>query len=99
MSNQDNPQGAQGDQRRIQIQLDEATAKGIYANLVMVSHTENEFVFDYIFLQPSQPTARVQSRVILGPRQAKRLASILQDSVKRYEDRFGRIPASEEPAA
>jgi hypothetical protein len=90
-------QNQQDNQRRIQIQLDEQTAKGIYSNLVMVSHTENEFVFDFVFFQPSQPTARVQSRVIVGPRQAKRLASILQDSVKRYEDRFGAIPAEEQP--
>jgi len=97
MSDANNPQQP-GSKRTIQIQIDEATAKGTYSNLVMVSHTENEFVFDFIFVQPTQAQAKVQSRVILSPRQAKRLASTLGDAVTRYEQRFGTIPAVEEPA-
>ena len=85
---------AENEKRTIQIQIDEATAKGTYANLVMVSHTENEFIFDFVFVQPTQQQAKVQSRIVLSPRQSKRLGDTLKEAVERYEGRFGEIPAA-----
>ena len=48
----------------IQLQLDDATAQGLYTNLVMINHSENEFVFDFAYLQPSSPAAKVRARII-----------------------------------
>ena len=76
----------------LQIRLDESVAQGTYANLVMVQHGESEFVLDFMFLQPGRKEARVGSRVIMGPRQAKRLMAALGDNVNRYEKRYGTIP-------
>lgn len=82
----------------IQLQLDEATAQGVYANLVMINHSENEFVFDFAYLQPSAPVAKVRARIISSPRHTKRLLAALQKNVARYEERFGTIEiAADEP--
>ncbi len=82
----------------IQLQLDEATAQGVYTNLVMINHSENEFVLDFAYLQPSSPTAKVRARIISSPRHTKRLLAALQKNVARYEERFGVIElAPDEP--
>ncbi len=78
----------------IQLQIDDATAQGLYTNLVMINHGENEFVLDFAYLQPSSPTAKVRARVISSPRHTKRLLLALQKNVERYEERFGTIEIS-----
>jgi len=85
---------------RIEIQLDEETAQGAYANLAVVNHTETEFVLDFIYVQPQAPRAKVRSRIITTPRHAKRLLRALQDNLARYEVRFGPVDESavDEPA-
>ena len=76
---------------KLQIQLDEQTAQGIYSNLVVANHSEGEFVLDFVFVQPQVPQAKVRSRVIVSPRQAKRLLRTLGDNVRKYEEKFGTI--------
>jgi hypothetical protein len=77
----------------IQIEIDEVTAQGAYANLAMISHSESEFILDFIFMQPQNPKARVRNRVITSPIHAKRILSALKDNVAKYESRFGEIKA------
>ena len=79
--------------QQIQIEIDEVVARGTYANLAMISHTESEFLFDFIFLTPQQPKAKVLSRIISSPGHTKRLLMALQDNVKRYEEQHGEIKA------
>jgi hypothetical protein len=81
----------------IQLQIDERTAMGRYANLALVNHSENEFVLDFAFLQPGSPEAKVISRLISSPRHTKRFLKALQRNLERYEDRFGEIPITDEP--
>ena len=87
----------QGRSHRIQLQLDDATAQGVYTNLVMINHGENEFVLDFAYLQPSSPSAKVRARIISSPRHTKRLLAALQKNVERYEERFGTIELSDDP--
>jgi hypothetical protein len=82
----------------IQLQIDDNIAQGLYTNLVMINHSENEFVFDFAYIQPNSPTAKVRARVISSPRHTKRLLLALQKNVQRYEERFGTIEiAADEP--
>jgi hypothetical protein len=37
------------------------------------------------------PTATVMSRVIMSPGHLKRVISALEDSLKKYEDKFGKL--------
>lgn len=76
---------------KLEIQLDEETAQGVYANLAVVNHTDTEFTFDFIFVQPQAPRAKVRSRVVTSPRHAKRILLALQENLARYEKAFGPI--------
>src|SRR3569623_1835010 len=76
---------------KLQVQVDEDIAQGVYANLVLLNHTENEFVLDFAFIQPSNGRAKVRARVVSSPRHTKRLLMALQKNLERYEERFGRI--------
>jgi hypothetical protein len=82
------------DPQQIQIDLDEATAQGAYSNLVLINHSDGEFVLDFAFMQPSAPRARVRARIVSSPRHTKRLLRALEANVARYEERFGKIDES-----
>lgn len=77
---------------QLEVQMDEATSQGIYANLAGVTHSETEFIFDFLFLQPNQPKAKLRSRIISSPVHTKRFLAALLENIKRYEERFGVIP-------
>lgn len=77
---------------QLEVQMDEVTAQGLYANLAGVTHSETEFIFDFLFLQPNQPKAKLRARVISSPVHTKRFLSALVENIKRYEERFGMIP-------
>ncbi len=75
----------------IDLELDEATAQGHYANLAIISHSASEFVVDFAAIMPGVPKAKIKSRIILSPEHAKRLLMSLQDNITRYESTVGRI--------
>jgi hypothetical protein len=87
----DKPEGNAPKQPQIQIQIPPAVQNGAYANLTFVSHTETEFVFDFVYVLPHEPRGVVRSRVIASPKQARRMLAALQDNVARYEQRYGAI--------
>jgi len=76
---------------QLQIELDEATAQGAYCNLVFLNHNDSEFTFDFVYVQPGGPRARVRSRIIVSPRHAKRFLRALESNIGRYEQVFGKI--------
>ena len=76
---------------KIQIQLDESMAQGAYVNFAMMSHSETEFLVDFIFIQPQAPKAKVRSRVILSPKHVKRFYQAIGENLAKYEERFGKI--------
>ena len=77
--------------REIKIELTPEMASGKYANLAVISHSVNEFFMDFISMVPNSPQARVQSRIIMTPENAKTLLMALQDSLHKYEQTFGTI--------
>jgi hypothetical protein len=81
---------------RIQLQLDDEIAQGAYSNLVLINHTENEFLLDFAFAAPGSPRAKVRARIISSPRHTKRLLRALVKNLERYEERFGEIDAGED---
>lgn len=84
----------QDQQKRVQIQIDDAVSQGQYVNMTLVNHTETEFILDFVFMQPMEPRAKVRSRIISSPKHAKRFLGALQENVARYESRFGPIDVS-----
>ena len=79
------------EQQKIDINLNEEVAQGTYANLAIITHSDNEFILDFVAMLPGLPKARVKSRVVLTPEHAKRLLLSLQENVSRYENSFGKI--------
>lgn len=79
---------------KLQVQIDDDVSQGVYSNLVLLNHTENEFVLDFAFIQPSNGRAKVRTRVISSPRHTKRLLQALLKNLERYEERFGTIETS-----
>ncbi len=76
---------------QLNIELPEEVAEGIYSNLAIISHSQTEFVVDFVRLVPNVPKAKVKSRIILTPTHAKRLLSALADNVRKFENQHGSI--------
>ena len=91
MSDPNRPEVPDAPSHQIQVELDDATAQGIYTNLALVAHTETEFLFDFLFVQPQQPKAKVRARIISSPTHTKRFFLALRENLTRYEVRFGEI--------
>ncbi len=77
--------------KEFKIELPPEVASGHYANLAVITHGGAEFFMDFITVAPNMPQARVQSRIIMTPENAKNLLMALADNVKRYEATFGEI--------
>ena len=78
----------------LQIVLDEDVAQGVYINFTIINHSETDFVFDFLYVQPQQPKAKVRSRIICNPKHASRMLKALQENIKLYEKKFGPIAAA-----
>jgi len=76
---------------KLNIELSEEIADGIYSNLAIISHSNSEFVLDFIKVMPGMPKAKVKSRILMTPEHAKRLIHALQDNVEKFEDMHGKI--------
>ncbi|RMD84003.1 MAG: DUF3467 domain-containing protein [Candidatus Dadabacteria bacterium] len=92
----DKPEGVRPQAQQIAIQSDPQSAAGVYANLMMVTHRKEEFVLDFLFVQPQQAAggeavASLRARVITSPEHVKRIVRALQENVRKYEAKFGPI--------
>jgi len=80
----------------LSIELSAEVAEGIYSNLAIISHSNSEFVIDFVRIMPGTPKANVKSRIILTPEHAKRLLFALQDNISKYEQSNGKIKVGEQ---
>lgn len=85
-------------ENQLGIELSEEIAEGVYSNLAVITHSNTEFVIDFIRVMPGVPKARVKSRIILTPEHAKRLLGALEDNIEKFEAANGRISESKEPS-
>ncbi len=83
--------------RSIEININEKTAEGKYANLQIVTHSPSEFILDFCQMLPGLPKANVVSRLILSPQHAKALMKTLTTNISRYEQHFGEIREVQNP--
>jgi hypothetical protein len=90
----DYAQQSDQDSTDLKIELSETVADGQYANLVMVGHSSEEFVLDFILVMPGIPRAKVKNRIILTPRHAKRMLHALGQNIEKFEHANGEIPGS-----
>jgi len=81
----DNPEN------KLNIELPEEIAEGVYSNLAVIAHSNTEFVIDFLRLMPNVPKAKVKSRIVITPQHAKRLLSALAENIQRFEAQHGKI--------
>jgi hypothetical protein len=81
--------------KEIKISFPEKIQGGVYANNMVVSHTKEEFILDFIMVAP--PAGTVTARVIVSPGHMKRVLEALRDNISKYEKSFGTIQVAEEP--
>lgn len=86
---------AEEKKQQIQIEVDDATSKGVFSNVAILFHNSNEFILDFAFVHA--PKARVVSRVIINPSHAKSLLKALSQNVAQFEKQFGPIKETEGP--
>lgn len=84
-------------EKKLNIEITEEVADGVYSNFAIISHSASEFVLDFVRIMPNTPKGKVKSRVIMSPAHAKLLMTALQENVRKYEQQFGRIDGSQAP--
>lgn len=76
---------------QLNIELTDETADGVYSNLAIISHSNAEFIIDFIRIVPGVPKAKVKSRIIMTPQHMKRLLLAIEDNIDKFENAFGEI--------
>ena len=76
---------------QINIELSEEVAEGTYSNLAIITHSNSEFIVDFVRVMPGVPKARVKSRIVLTPQHAKRLMKALGENIQKFEAANGTI--------
>ncbi len=76
---------------KLNIELSEEIAEGIYSNLAIITHSHAEFILDFLKMMPGVPKAKVKSRIIITPEHAKRLYKALHDNIRKFESMHGPI--------
>ncbi|PCJ89122.1 MAG: hypothetical protein COA57_02605 [Flavobacteriales bacterium] len=80
---------------QLNIELNEEVAEGIYSNLAILTHSNAEFVIDFIKVMPGTPKAKVKSRILLTPQHIKRLLRAMKENIAKYEQVHGEIQETE----
>ena len=78
-------------QNQLNIELSEEIADGTYCNLAIITHSNAEFVVDFVRVLPGVPKAKVKSRIVLTPQHAKRLLRALNENITKFESIHGSI--------
>ena len=92
MAENEKPKGNQ-----LNIEISEEVADGIYSNLAIITHSNSEFVLDFVRVMPGVPKAKVRARILLTPQHAKRLMRALADNIGKFEQVHGPIKDTEMP--
>jgi hypothetical protein len=82
-------------QSKLPVKMPDDVLGGVYANQMVVSHTREEFLLDFINLFP--PSGVVNARVIVSPGHLKRMIRALQENLGRYESQFGQVMEADPP--
>lgn len=84
-----------GQKKPLPVKMPDRHLGGVYSNQMLVSHTREEFLLDFVNLFP--PQGVVNARVIVSPGHLKRMIRALQENLARYESRHGPIVEAAPP--
>lgn len=77
--------------QQVNIEIGEKESEGIYSNFVLIAHSPSEFILDFARMLPGLPKAKVFARIVMTPQHTRLLFNALDENLKKYEDRFGKI--------
>ena len=75
----------------INIEIGPEQSEGIYVNGVGIHHTPSEFILDFLRVLPGAQKAKVFTRIIMTPQNVILLRNALDENIRKYEERFGKI--------
>jgi len=76
----------QKDQKNIQLRIkNDEVAAGNYSNSFAITFNENEFLVDFIMMQPQAKLGLVTDRIIMSPQKASEFARALSEAVRTFE--------------
>ena len=75
--------------QQLKINTGDEIYRGRYSNLMLASHSPDEFMLDWLLNSPNGP--HLLARIILSPANMKRTIETLKISLKQYEDKFGTV--------
>ena len=81
--------------KEVKVSFPESLRGGVYANNMMVAHTKEEFILDFMMITP--PVGSVTARVVISPGHMKRMVSALKLNLDKYESKFGKLAEAPEP--
>jgi hypothetical protein len=76
--------------RRLNLEIP-ADLAAVYANFAIITHSPWEVFLDFAQILPNLPKARVRTRLVLTPTNAKMLLKALEENIERYEAQYGEI--------
>jgi hypothetical protein len=85
MANEKPPESTQ----QIPIITGDELSRGRYSNNMLVSHSPEEFIIDWLLNSPSG--AHMVSRIIVSPGHMKRIIDALSDNLRKFENNFGSV--------
>lgn len=83
------------EQPPLRVKINDRVLGGVYANQMVVSHTKEEFILDFMNLFP--PEGVVNARVIISPGHMKRIIRALTRNLENYEQKFGSVEEAQAP--
>jgi hypothetical protein len=89
---------SQPQQNQRQLRLDiPANLNAIYSNAVVIAQTASEIIFDFVQIIPTDQRAKVQSRIVMTPANAKLFLRALEQNLSKYEEKYGEIAVPPTP--
>ena len=79
--------------RTVNIEIGKEEWEGIYSNFVIITHSPSEFILDFSRMLPGAKKAKVFSRIIMTPQNARALLATLENNIEKFESEHGPIPA------
>ena len=78
--------------RPIQIELP-ADLEATYANFALITHSPSEMIVDFARVLPNQPKAKIYTRIVMTPMNAKLVHKALGENLSKFEEKYGEIKA------
>lgn len=75
--------------QQIQVNTTDEISRGRYSNLMMVAHSPDEFMLDWLMNSPNG--MHLVSRIIISPGHVKRVIEALTVNLRQYEEKFGEV--------